>query len=96
MMEALCTVASEHSGLMLTLAQAGGYGPWGMIIGVLRGLLIAAGGLGFVVGIAIKGVAGGNADRQELGNKIIEGSIAGLVFGLLGESIYNHIVEWTT
>ena len=71
-------------------------GPWGTVIDILRGLLIAAGGLGFVLGMAVKGAAAGNADRQELGNRLMEGAIVGLFVGLLGEAIYNLIVGWTS
>jgi len=86
---------ADHGLTMLAL-QAGGYGPWATIIDVLRGFLIAAGGLGFVVGMAVKGAAAGNADRQELGNRLMEGAIVGLFVGLLGEAIYNLIVGWTS
>jgi hypothetical protein len=52
--------------------------------------------LGFVLGMAVKGAAAGNADRQELGNRLMEGAIVGLFVGLLGEAIYNLIVGWTS
>lgn len=93
MTETIFALLSEHWALAL---QGGGYGPWATIIAVLRGLLIAAGGLGLVVGMAVKGAAAGNADRQELGNRLMEGAIVGLFVGLLGETIYDLIVGWTS
>jgi hypothetical protein len=86
----------SNAAMPIVALQVGGYGPWGTVIDVLRGLLIAAGGLGFVVGMAVKGAAAGNADRQELGNRLMEGAIVGLFVGLLGEAIYNLIVGWTS
>jgi hypothetical protein len=88
--------ALSNAAMPLVALQVGGYGPWGTIIDTLRGLLIAAGGLGFVLGMAVKGAAAGNADRQELGNRLMEGAIVGLFVGLLGEAIYNLIVGWTS
>jgi hypothetical protein len=49
-----------------------------------------------VLGMAVKGAAAGNADMQELGNRLMEGAIVGLFVGLLGEAIYNLIVGWTS
>ena len=86
----------SNAPIPIGVLQFGGYGPWGTVIDVLRGLLIAAGGLGLVLGMAVKGAAAGNADRQELGNRLMEGAIAGLFVGLLGEAIYNLIVGWTS
>jgi hypothetical protein len=86
----------SNDALPMAILQAEGYGPWGTVIDVLRGLLIAAGGLGLVLGMAVKGAAAGNADRQELGNRLMEGAIVGLFVGLLGEAIYNLIVGWTS
>ena len=95
MIEAVHATLS-NAAMPMAILQAGGYGPWGTVIDVLRGLLIAAGGLGFVLGMAVKGAAAGNADRQELGNRLMEGAIVGLFVGLLGEAIYNLIVGWTS
>ena len=95
MIEAVHATLSNDA-LPMAILQAEGYGPWGTVIDVLRGLLIAAGGLGFVLGMAVKGAAAGNADRQELGNRLMEGAIVGLFVGLLGEAIYNLIVGWTS
>jgi hypothetical protein len=86
----------SNAAIPMVALQAGGYGPWGTIIDILRGLLIAAGGLGFVLGMAVKGAAAGNADRQELGNRLMEGAIVGLFVGLLGEAVYNLILGWTS
>ena len=95
MIEAVHATLSNDA-LPMVILQAEVYGPWGTVIDVLRGLLIAAGGLGFVLGMAVKGAAAGNADRQELGNRLMEGAIVGLFVGLLGEAIYNLIVGWTS
>jgi hypothetical protein len=86
----------SNAAMPIVALQTGEYGPWGTIIDILRGLLIAAGGLGFVLGMAVKGAAAGNAERQELGNRLMEGAIVGLFAGLLGEAIYNLIVGWTS
>lgn len=81
----------------LTLAlQSGGYGPWAMVVDILRGLVLVCGSLGVVVGLAVKSVAAANAEAQELGNRIIVRALAGLMFGLLAEAIYRLIVGWTT
>jgi hypothetical protein len=86
----------SNAPIPIGVLQVGGYGPWGTVIDILRGLLIAAGGLGLVLGMAVKGAAAGSADRQELGNHLMEGAIVGLFVGLLGEAIYNLIVGWTS
>jgi hypothetical protein len=88
--------ALSNAPIPIGVLQVGGYGPWGTVIDILRGLLIAAGSLGLVLGMAVKGAAAGNADRQELGNRLMEGAIVGLFVGLLGEAIYNLIVGWTS
>jgi hypothetical protein len=81
----------------LTIAlQAGGYGPWAMVVDILRGLVLVCGSLGVIVGLAVKSVAAANAEAQELGNRIIVRALAGLMLGLLAEAIYRLIVGWTT
>ena len=95
MIEAVYASLSNAT-IPIGVLQVGGYGPWGTVIDILRSLLIAAGGLGLVLGMAVKGAAAGNADRQELGNRLMEGAIVGLFVGLLGEAIYNLIVGWTS
>ena len=95
MIEAVHATLSNDALLVVAL-QAGGYGPWGTVIDVLRGLVIAAGGLGFVLGMAVKGAGARNAERQEIGKRPMEGAIVGLFVGLLGEAIYNLIVGWTS
>jgi hypothetical protein len=81
---------------MVFAAQAGGYGPWAMVVGILRGLVLVCGSLGVVVGLVVKSVAAANAEAQELGNRIIVRALAGLMLGLLAEAIYRLIIEWTT
>lgn len=95
MMDALFETALNIGALAL-LQGGGGYGPWATIIGILRGLLIGAGGLGIVVGLGVKASAMGNADRQEFGNRVIERAVVGLFIGLLADPIYNLIVQWTS
>lgn len=75
--------------------KEGGYGPWGALIGLLQGLLIVAGGVGFVTGLAVKSLAGPRDGAQALGNRILEGSVAGLIIGLSAEPIYDLFVGWT-
>ena len=92
-------VIAAQAGTILTLALSApdqGYGPWGTIVNILQGLIIGAGGLGIVVGIAVKAVAIGNADRQELGNRILERAIFGTFLGFLAGPLYNLIVQWTS
>ena len=77
------------------LLQGDGYGPWGTLIGLLQGLLVAAGGVGFVTGLAVKSLAGPRDAAQALGNRILEGSVVGLLVGLSAEPIYDLFVGWT-
>jgi hypothetical protein len=81
-----------HFGMLLL---QGDYGPWGGVIALLRGLVLVAGGVGFVVGWGVKALAGPNSEAQELGNRILAGTLAGLLLGLLAEPLYNLFVHWT-
>lgn len=81
---------------MMFAVQVGEYGPWSMVVGMLRGLVLVCGSLGVVVGLVVKSVAAANAEAQELGNRIIVRALAGLMLGLLAEAIYRLIVGWTT
>lgn len=78
------------------VAQQDAYGPWTTIINLLRGLLVVAGGLGFLVGLAVKSAAPTNSEAQETGNRMVLGALVGLAFGLLGAPLYDLIVEWTS
>lgn len=78
------------------LLQAGSdYGFWEPIIDILQGVGLAAAGIGLVVAILIKGVAGTNAERHALAASVAEKAFAGLFLVLLGWFIYERIVEWT-
>jgi hypothetical protein len=77
------------------LAQAGDYGFWGPIIATLRGVGLAAAGVGLVVSILIKGAAATNGDRHAFAARVAEGIFAGLFLIMLGWFIYDRIVEWT-
>lgn len=77
------------------LAQSDSYGFWGPIISALRGVGIAASGVGLIVAILVKGAAGTNGDRHALAAKVAEGVFAGLFIVLLGWFIYDRMVEWT-
>lgn len=97
----LAAGAGHTSPGLALLFQAGGaatgdYGPWSAIISILQGLLLAAGGLGVVVGLAVKSAAPINSEAQEAGNRILAGSIVGFMFGALGVPLYDLIVGWTS
>lgn len=77
------------------LAQQGGYGVWSPIISTLRGVGLAASGVGLMVAILIKGSAATNGDRHALAAKVAEGVFAGLFLCLLGWFLYDRMVEWT-
>lgn len=78
------------------LLQAGSrYGFWDPIISILQGVGLAASGVGLVVAILIKGIAGVNSERHALAFAIAERAFAGLFLVLLGWFIYDRIVAWT-
>ena len=81
--------------LTVLLAQSDSYGFWGPIISILRGVGLAASGVGLIVAILVKGAAGTNKDRHALAAKVAEGVLAGLFIVLLGWFIYDRMVEWT-
>ena len=76
-------------------AQTDSYGFWGPILSTLRGVGMAASGIGLIVAILVKGAAGTNGDRHALAARIAEGVFAGLFIVLLGWFIYDRMVEWT-
>lgn len=78
----------------LALLQGGSYGFWGPLISMLQGLVLAAGGLGFTVGLATKATAGHNQERHALANRLMEGSVVGLFVGLLAVAGYNLLNSW--
>ncbi len=78
------------------LLQAGSrYGFWEPIISILQGVGLAASGVGLIVAILIKGIAGVNSERHALAFAVAERAFAGLFLVLLGWFIYDRIVEWT-
>lgn len=79
----------------LLAAQADDYGFWGPIISTLRGIGLAASGVGLVVSILIKGAAGTNSDRHALASSAAQRVFAGMFIVLLGSVLYEKIVEWT-
>jgi len=88
----------EHAAPLQTLAflaQQSDYGLFGPIISTLRGVGLAASGVGLMVAIFIKGVAATNGDRHALAAKVAEGVFAGLFLCLLGWFLYDRMVEWT-
>lgn len=85
--------AAPPPGPALALLQ-GEYGFWTPLIKMLQGLVLAAGGLGFTVGLAVKATAGHNHDRHALANKLMEGSVVGLFVGLLAVAGYNLLNSW--
>lgn len=80
---------------MLLLLQPGGYGFWSSIISALRGIGVAAAGVGLMVAILVKGAAANNSDRHATAARITEGVFAGLFVVLLGWFVYDLMVRWT-
>jgi hypothetical protein len=80
---------------VLLLLQFDGYGFWSSIISALRGIGVAAAGVGLMVAILIKGAAANNSDRHATAARIAEGVFAGLFVVLLGWFIYDLMVRWT-
>lgn len=77
------------------VAQQGDYGFFGPIISALRGIGLAASGVGLTIAILIKGVAATNGDRHALAARVAQNAFAGLFVVLLGWFIYDRLVEWT-
>lgn len=82
--------------LPLVLAQAGGdWGQsgsamqevWSPIIGVLKGLLVAAAGLGLTIGVIYKFMDDDDSSKHSWTNKVMGASAFGLFIGLLAEPI---------
>lgn len=85
----------DHVLTVLLIAQEGDYGFWSSIISTLRGIGLAAAGIGLMASILIKGVAATNGDRHALAARVAEGVFAGLFIVLLGWFIYDRMIEWT-
>lgn len=89
---------------LLMLLQAGGPDAqsgstyqtlWSPLISLLQGLLLGAGGLGILIGIAVKAAAGPNEARHSLSHKLIGAAATGLMIGLLAPEIVDLIFSWT-
>lgn len=81
--------------VLLVVQEADDYGFWGPIISTLRGIGMAASGVGLMIAILLKGAAGTNGDRHARAATVAEGVFGGLFIVLLGSVIYERIVEWT-
>ena len=81
--------------LLTLLALQADYGFWSPVISALKGIGIAASGVGLIVAILIKGAAATNGDRHALAARVAQSAFAGLFLILLGWTIYDRIVAWT-
>lgn len=88
--------------LPLVLAQAGGdmgqsgspmQEIWSPIIGVLKGLLVAAAGLGLTIGVVYKLMDDDDSGKHAWTNKVMGASAFGLFIGLLAEPIVKTFME---
>lgn len=88
--------------LPLMLAQAGAdWGQsgspmqevWSPIIGLLKGLLVSASGLGLTVGVVYKLMDDDDAGKHSWTNKVMGASAFGLFIGLLAEPIVSTFLE---
>ncbi len=69
-------------------------GAWSPLVGLLEGLLLACAGLGVLLGLAIKAVAGSDEDRHAVSHKLIAAASVGLLAGLLARDVYGMIFSW--
>lgn len=67
---------------------------WATPITILQGLLVGAGALGILMGLAVKAVAGANESRHQLSHRLISAAGTGLIIGLLADSIVNLAFSW--
>lgn len=88
---------TEHAipALITLLALQSDYGFWSPVISALKGIGVAASGVGLVVAILIKGSAATNGDRHALAARVAQNVFAGLFLIMLGWVIYDRIVAWT-
>ena len=80
---------------LLTLLVLQDYGFWSPVISALKGIGVAASGVGLIVAILIKGSAATNGDRHALAARVAQNVFAGLFLIMLGWVIYERIVAWT-
>lgn len=95
----LGTVVSEA---MFMLAQAGGdWGQsgspmqevWSPLIGFSKGILVAAAGLGLILGVIYKLMDDDDSGKHSWTNAVMGASAFGLFIGLLAEPIVTKIME---
>lgn len=87
---------------ILVLAQAGGdwsqsgspmQNVWAPIIGFSKGILVAAAGLGLIVGVIYKLMDDDDSGKHSWTNAVMGASVFGLFIGLLAEPIVTQIME---
>lgn len=95
-------VGTVLDGAVLVLAQAGGdWGQsgspmqeiWSPIISVLKGLLVAASGLGLTVGVVYKLMSDDDSGKHSWTNAVMGAAVFGLFIGLLAEPIVTTLME---
>lgn len=67
---------------------------WDPIINLLQGVLAAAGGLGLLIGVALKAVAGPDENKHAMSHKLIGASLGGVAIAAMAQDIYNLIFSW--
>ncbi len=94
---ALLTATLDHAApaSVLVLLALQDYGFWSPVISALKGIGVAASGIGLTVAILIKGSAATNGDRHALAAKVAQNVFVGLFLIMLGWVIYDRIVAWT-
>ncbi len=94
---ALIPATLEHvaPASVLALLALQDYGFWSPVINALKGIGMAASGVGLIVAILIKGSAATNGDRHALAAKVAQNVFVGLFLIMLGWVIYDRIVAWT-
>ena len=94
---ALLTATVEHAAPASVVAVLAlqDYGFWSPVVTALKGIGLAASGVGLVVAILIKGSAATNGERHALAARVAQNVFAGLFLIMLGWVIYDRIVAWT-
>lgn len=84
-----------HLGADPVILALQGYGAFDALIGPLRALMGVLSVLGFLLGCAIKALAGPDEDKHALAHKMIGACLAGLVFVTLAPDLYDLMFGWT-
>jgi hypothetical protein len=94
---ALLMVTVEHAApaSVVALRALQDYGFFSPVITALKGIGLAASGVGLVVAILIKGSAATNGERHALAARVAQNVFVGLFLIMLGWVIYDRIVAWT-